>query len=65
MMRDMSVRIIVCRGNVAEITITDNETGEERTFYVGGYNTTDEKAKEIGYEIISWAEIELEKEMSV
>lgn len=62
-MRELSVFITTERGNVAEITITDNKTSEKKSFYVGGYNTDDEKAKQIGYEIISWAEIELKKEM--
>lgn len=54
--RTLSVYITAERGNIAEVIISDDESGCSKTFYVGGYCTDDEKAKEMGYEIISWAE---------
>lgn len=62
-MRTLTVDIVADHGNVAEIIVIDNETSSKATFYVGGDNTTDEVAKKIGYELISWAEWEIEKVM--
>ena len=62
-MRTLTVTITPEHGCVAEIDITDMETSVGSTFYVGGYNTDDEKAMQIGYELIGWAEAEITKLM--
>lgn len=62
-MRTLTVTIEPEHGCVAEINIIDNETSDCAAFYVGGYNTDDEKAMQIGYELIGWAEAEIIKLM--